>query len=169
MRSDPKWSLFISNRSRPLRHAMSICTLCKSQICERSPEPWTAQDGQVVHVTHSVAASVVAETSLGELEICESCYLQGLPSHLAPQDLAEIHYQFGLEYGFRNQFIQSVEAITRARGLVETADILASLAHSENELGHRALAIEYYRRALEIDPSHFMSRENLRLLRPNAL
>jgi tetratricopeptide (TPR) repeat protein len=147
---------------------MSICTLCKAQIPDSSPEAWTTPDGQVVHVARSSVPSAVIETSVGEFEICEPCYQRSLPPFFTPQDLAAIHYQFGLEYRDRGQFVRSVESLTRAHRLSETADIVAALAHVESELGHRELAITHYRRALEIDPSHFMAQQNLQKLYDTA-
>jgi len=143
---------------------MSICTLCKAKIPDACPEEWVATDGQAVHVARSSIPCAVIETSVGEFEICEPCYQRSLPPFFTPQDLAEIHYQFGLEYRDRGQFARSVESLTHARRLSETADIVAALAHAESDLGHRELAIAHYRRALEIDPSHFMSRQNLQRL-----
>jgi Tfp pilus assembly protein PilF len=81
---------------------------------------------------------------------------------------AEIHYQFGLEYSQRGQFARGAESLTQARRISETADIVAALAHAENELGHMDIAIAHYRRALEIDPSHFMSQQNLQRLHDSA-
>lgn len=106
----------------------------------------------------------MAETSLGEFEICEDCYRRGLPSFFTPEDLAEIHYQFGLEYYHSKRYACCAESLAQARNLKETADIVATLASLEEALGHRDLAIAHYRRALEIDPRHFMSQHNLRLM-----
>lgn len=136
---------------------MSTCALCKEEILESEPEAWTTPDDEVVHISLSMFPSAIADTSIGELEICESCYLKGLPSYLTPEDLAEIHYQFGLEYAFRNDRQQSFESLKQALNFSETADILAALASSESELGHTELAVKHYKRALEIEPGHFMS------------
>jgi tetratricopeptide (TPR) repeat protein len=150
------------------QHAMSICTLCKTQIPETEGESWTTPKGEVIKVARNTLAAAVAETSLGEFEICESCYLRGLPAFFTPQDAAEIHYQFGLEYRDHGQLEQSVESLTQARRISETADIVAALAHTEDKRGHRELAITLYQRALEIDPTHFMSQQNLQRLNENA-
>jgi len=128
-----------------------------------TPEKWTTSpDGEVVEVTRSAIPSIVAHTSIGELEICETCYWHGLPSYLTSQDLAEIHYQFGLEYRDRQLFERSVECLTEGRRLSETADVVAALALSQSALGRDAIAAALYRRALELDPSHFIARENLK-------
>ena len=146
---------------------MSICTLCKANLPEGSAEPWTLPTGEVIQVVRSAMPSVVADTSIGEFEVCDCCYRRGLPKFFTPQDVTEIHYQFGLDYQDRRQFAESVELLTQARHITETADIVAALAYSESELGHREVAITHYRRALEIDPSHFLSRENLKNIDDN--
>ncbi len=143
---------------------MDTCTLCKAPIPGTSPETWTTLDGQAVEVARSISPSIVAHTSVGEFAICEACYLHRLPSYFTPQDLAEIHYQFGLEYRDRQQFDRCVESLTEARGISETADIVAALAAAQDDLGCGELAVDLYRRALELDPSHFMARENLKCL-----
>jgi tetratricopeptide (TPR) repeat protein len=147
---------------------MGICTLCKTQIPDSSPEAWTAPDGQTVRVARTAVPTAVIETSVGEFEICEACFVGGLPPFFTREDLANVHYQFGLEYRDRRQHTRSVESLTEARRLSETADIVAALAQAESHLGHRELAITHYRRALEIDPSHFMSRQNLQRLYDSA-
>lgn len=143
---------------------MDICALCKKQIESTSFEVWTTQEGEAVSVPLSDVTSVIAKTSIGNLEICESCYVGSLPTFFTPEDLAEIHHQFGLEYNHRQQFSQSRRCLAQARQISESADILASLAFAEDKLGHKDLAATHYRRALEIDPSHFMARENLKKL-----
>jgi tetratricopeptide (TPR) repeat protein len=143
---------------------MSICTLCQEPIPDLPPEAWTTQGGQVVYVARSEEPSAIVDTSLGEFEICLSCYRHPLPSFFTPEDLAAIHYQFGLEYSDRRDFERSTESLVQARILLETADIVAHMAYAECELGHKEAAAKLYRRALEIDPSHVMSQQNLRRL-----
>ena len=147
---------------------MTTCTLCKTQIPETAPEQWATPKGEVIEVARSAVPFAVVDTSVGEFEICEPCYQRGLPVFFSPQDVAEIHYQFGLEYRDRRQFDRSVESLTQARRISETADIVAALAHAEDERGRREVAITHYRRALEIDPSHFMSQQNLERIHEGA-
>lgn len=139
----------------------SNCTLCKTQLRDATTETWTTPNGEALQVAQSATLSAVAETSVGEFEICEACYRRGLPERFTPQDMAEIHYQFGLGYSHSGQFGRSAESLKQARHISETADIVAALARAEDALGHRDMAIVHYRRALEIDPSHFMSLQNL--------
>src|SRR5688572_10385877 len=94
---------------------MSICTLCKTQIPETAPEPWTTPTGEVIEVDRSAVPSAVVDTSIGEFEICEACYHRDLPPFFTPQDVAAIHYQFGLEYRDHGQLDRSVESLTHAR------------------------------------------------------
>lgn len=143
---------------------MNLCTLCKTPIPDAFSERWSTTDGKAVEVLRSAIPSAVVESSVGEFEICEPCYQRQLPSFFTPGDVAEIHYQFGLEYFERGLFARSIESLTLAGQISETADILAALARAEDALGHQERAVALYCRALEIDPSHFMSRENLKLL-----
>jgi tetratricopeptide (TPR) repeat protein len=140
---------------------MSNCTLCKSRLLDTGTKTWKLPDGQTVQLEHSSVAIAVATTTLGEFEICESCYRRGLPAFFTAQDLAEIHYQFGLEYRDLKQFSKSMEALSKARGLGETANIVAEIANAERALGNRDKAIDLYRRALELEPDHVMARQNL--------
>lgn len=143
---------------------MSFCALCKTRSPEAEPESWTAPTGEVMQIAHTVEPCAVADTSVGELEICAACYHRGLPAFFSPEDLAEIHYEFGLEYLRRKQFGRSKESLLQARQILESADIIAALAYVEDALGHAEPAVAYYRHALELDPSHFMSQENLKNL-----
>jgi tetratricopeptide (TPR) repeat protein len=143
---------------------MSICTLCKAILPAGSTETWKTEDGEAIEVARGLLVSAIIDTSLGEFEICEPCYSRKLPSFFTPQDIAEIHYQFGLEYRDRAKFTQSIESLRRALCILETADILAALAFAEDKAGHQQLAIGYYRRALQIEPLHFMAQQNLRLI-----
>lgn len=141
------------------------CTFCQG----RSPQSiLESSDSQQFEITPSASPVACAETSRGEVWICEACYQHALPIHLCQPDLAEIHHQFGLEYLARNRFRCGVASLTQARQLAESADIVASLAYAESALGHREAAVALYHHALKLNPSHHMSRENLRFLSLNA-
>ena len=140
---------------------MSICTLCKNPIPEAKPETWTSPTGEELQVARSAAPTAIAETSLGEFEICEDCYHCGLPSFFTPLDVAEIHYQFGLEYTHYGQFTRSIQALTQASHTTETADVVAALGYAEDQLGHRDTAVAHYQRALKLDTAHLMSLNTL--------
>lgn len=83
-------------------------------------------------------------------------------------DLAEIHYQFGLDYNHRGNHACARESLEKARQSCETANILAALAYAEDYLGHKDSATAHYKRALELDPEHFISRQNLTKLLSEA-
>lgn len=125
---------------------------------------WTGPDGLEFAVPRSALPCILVETSLGEFDICEACYLGGLPEFFLPEDVAEVHYQFGLDYTQRQQYVLGVEALRRARQILESADILASLGYAEDLSGNREVARGQYRRALEIEPGHFIAGMNLRQL-----
>jgi tetratricopeptide (TPR) repeat protein len=98
---------------------------------------------------------------LGDFEICEPCYRQGLPVFFSQADLAEIHFRFGLEYCELGRWSDSVEALSRALQIAESADTLVALGLAEEKQGNRETAVSHYHRALEIDPAHPGARESL--------
>ncbi|MBX3742392.1 MAG: tetratricopeptide repeat protein [Akkermansiaceae bacterium] len=139
------------------------CGLCKSIIGEATPEVWIAPDDDQLLVNRSEKASALAETSVGEIMICEECYVRGLPTYFTPDDLMEIHHQFALDHMHRGEFLLAGESLRKALGQRETADIVSALALTESHLGGPEAAIPLCRRALEIDPGHFNSVRNLQL------
>ncbi|SRR5258705_11998608 len=142
---------------------MSDCTLCKKQPGEGKTGASRLSDGQAADKLWAVA-----ETSLGQFKICEACYEQGLPVFFTQSDLAEIHYQFGLGYLERDQSVESIDALSQALRISESADILAALGDAESKRGDHASAIAHYQRALEIDPSNATAKENLKSLQSQA-
>ena len=141
---------------------MDSCSICKADIPESSLETWENDDGLAVHVGLTQYPSAIAETSIGEVEICEACYLLGLPKFFTSDDQAEIHFQFGVEYSHRENYDSSVRSLTEALSLSETADIYAHLGYSLGYLGDNEAAVAHYEKAPQIDPTHFMSTENLK-------
>lgn len=144
---------------------MECCSLCKIPIPENEPDSWFTDDGECLNVRKSAIPTALAETSLGEIYICETCYQKGLPVFFTSDDLAQIHYQFGLEYHVSGNNQRSIESLSMACQIAESAEILAALALAESEIGHIEAARALYLRALEIDPQHFMSIENLKILK----
>jgi hypothetical protein len=43
-------------------------------------EDWTTPNGEVLEIGWSATPFIIAETSVGELELCEACYTGGLPA-----------------------------------------------------------------------------------------
>jgi tetratricopeptide (TPR) repeat protein len=146
---------------------MSDCALCKKHSSEGPAEPSRSEDGQTAGGLGGKLWAV-AETSLGQFEICEACYEQGLPVFFTQSDLAEIHYQFGLEYLERDQSAESIDALSQALRINESADTLAALGNAESRRGDQASAIAHYQRALELDPSNPTAKENLKGLQSQA-
>jgi len=145
------------------RKVTNVCSVCGLAV-PTSPESWTLPTGEAVEIDSCQIASAIVNTSVGELEVCEACYLSGLPPRFTSDDLAEIHYQFGLDYNARGNHSRARESLERALQGRETADILAALALAADYTGDSAIAINHYKRALELDPRHFISRENLKQL-----
>lgn len=144
---------------------MESCSLCKKPIPEADSDAWLTEDGAHIDATKSAMPTALAETTLGEVVICEDCYRGRLPTYFTKEDLAQIHYQFGLEYHMLHDYEHSKKSLTRSLELVESADVLAALASTESASGHIEAARTLYLRALKIQPAHFMSTENLKNLR----
>jgi tetratricopeptide (TPR) repeat protein len=143
---------------------MDKCSLCHRDIPEGPSEEWTAPEGVRIHIATTVHPCAVARTSVGELTVCENC-LDALPAYLLPGDLYEIHYQFGLDCRDMKTHERSANALRKALSFRKTADALAALAYAEGQLGHSNKAIRLYEEALRIEPDHFMSKENLKVMR----
>ena len=143
---------------------MDHCSICNSSLPEGEPEVWRTTEGDEIKISKHTFPSVVAETSLGEFTICEACYLKCLPTYFTPSDIASIHYEFGIEYGNAGDHERQIESLRKAQNIEETADILAMLAVAENACGRREKARLLYRKALLLEPEHFMARENLKNL-----
>ncbi len=139
---------------------MDRCSLCKTDLPEGASDVWTNQKGESISISRSEGPCAVADTSVGELTICELCY-GSLPSYLLAGDLYEILYQFGLELENREEHERSVRSRTEALSIERTADALAALAYARDRLGQRDDAIGLYHSALELDPEHSMSLNNL--------
>jgi tetratricopeptide (TPR) repeat protein len=143
---------------------MDKCSLCGNDIPDGPDQHWTGPEGEKLSTGTTAQPSAVAETSVGELTICERC-LAALPSYLLPEDVYEIYYQFGLDYRDREMHERSADVLCKALSFQKTADVLAALAYEQDQLGHRDEAIRLYEEALQIEPEHFMSKENLKLIR----
>jgi tetratricopeptide (TPR) repeat protein len=73
-----------------------------------------------------------------------------------------------MEYRVLHRFADAIRACERALVFGDSADTLAELAGAHSMLGHRSEAEAFYRRALAIDPGHFIATNNLkRLLEAN--
>ncbi len=143
---------------------MDTCTLCKQSI-RTVPETWTLPSGEVIHVNRNPVPVACVSTSAGDIDICESCYLRGLPATFSTQVVASAHYEFGLAYRDLGRQMCSIESLKKALRLSETAAILAAIAYAEHQLGNRDSAIKHYEQALSLDPEYFISRENLKTMR----
>jgi hypothetical protein len=74
--------------------------------------------------------------------ICESCY-KTLPENLDPDDVFEIHYQFGLKYLHENDPAKSIAAFRKAHAIRVTPDLIGNmaLAYARNGSLHTGIAL----------------------------
>jgi tetratricopeptide (TPR) repeat protein len=147
---------------------METCTLCQRTIPDGEPSVWRHDSGVSVSVATSAEPIVFIDTPSGELWVCERCYLAALPSSLSPAQLQSLHAQFAIEYRDHHRFANAVRAGERALEFGQSADVLAELAYVHSELGLPTDASALYRRALAIEPNHFMATENLKSFHANG-
>jgi tetratricopeptide (TPR) repeat protein len=107
---------------------------------------------------------VFVEAPSGELWVCECCYLNAHSLSLSGDQLLALHSQFAMEYRDHQRFLDAIRAGEKALELGASADVLAELAYVHSELGHLFEAAGLYRRALALDPEHFIATENLNQL-----
>ena len=140
---------------------MNKCSLCKKSFGEENNSTWVNQNGDELKISETVEPTISADTSIGELSICEPCY-HSLPSYFTQRDLYEIHYQFGLVFNEREQYELGVQALKRAISINTTANSLAALGYAQHYLGLTTEAISTYKKALEIEPENEIAKSNLK-------
>lgn len=143
------------------------CALCGREDVtdDNSITRWTTEDGYSVDISASLYVFALAETSLGRIYICEHCYSDYHFREFTKQDMAEIHYQFGLEYGMIDDYKKSLYSLLKSMEIKnDCPKILASVGYCYNKLGDKEKSREYYFKALSIDPNNFMANENLKQL-----
>jgi tetratricopeptide (TPR) repeat protein len=146
------------------KKAGDTCWLCGVTHPHSGTESWENETASIEVPTSSVGFAILGYKGPNERELCENCYLKGdLEFKLNPRDLYDAHYQFGLHYSeFGRDLQKAREAFAKCRMAKETASSLAALANVESALGRKKVAEELYRKALAIEPEHFIARENLR-------
>jgi tetratricopeptide (TPR) repeat protein len=138
------------------------CSECGKLLVATSSDKWRASSGELIAVPKFDIAYIFAQTSKGEICMCEECYTAKNFGSFNSADLSEIYYQFGLEYQELGRFSESVDALHKGLQLMRSADMLAAIAYSYGETGDCKLASEFYRQALSVDPTHFSAQENLK-------
>lgn len=143
---------------------MQTCSLCQRTIPDGEPSVWRNDSGESVSVETSAEPLVVIDTPSGELWVCEPCYLSALPSSSSADQRQLLHAEFAIEYRNCHRFLDAIRAGERALEFGTSAEILAGLAYVHSEVGQLSEAAALYRRALAIEPNHFMAKVNLKLL-----
>jgi tetratricopeptide (TPR) repeat protein len=144
----------------------------KCALCGREDLPdnenvtrWTTEEGYFVDIPASVHVFALAGTSLGRLFICEHCYSNYHFHEFTKKDMAEVHYQFGLEYCNIDDYDKSLCSLLKSLDIdYNNPDVLSSVGYCYKNLGNKEKSKEFYRKALLIDPDHFMASENIKRL-----
>ena len=143
---------------------MDKCDLCKCELPEEHDSTWQGPKGETIDIERTIDASILSETSLGEISICEKCYKKELLEYFTSDDLYEIHYEFGVDYHNRKNYTESIKAQLKALDIKRHPDALAALANSLDCIGETEKAMSYYKEALSINPNHSIAKNNLKAM-----
>jgi tetratricopeptide (TPR) repeat protein len=141
------------------------CALCGVFYPYSKLESWNRNGGKISILKTNVVLAVLFYKTPRELEVCEICYENGkLEAALNREDLHEAHDSFGDAFSYHEQYEKAKIAFQKAIEIKESADCLAGLGYVEHLLGNTIEAVKSYNRALQLDSSHFIARENLKNL-----
>ncbi len=76
--------------------------------------------------------------------------------HLAPSDLTA----YGWQLARAGEYLGAIDAF-KAAGAANDPEVLNGLGYSHRKLGHLVTGIDYYQKALEIDPDYVLARSYL--------
>ena len=116
------------------------CTFCGKAISSTGMEQWHDEHGNSFAVEKADTKSALADTSLGEVWMCDSCYKTQEFADLSIRDICEIHYQFGLVFLEAFEDLQALEALSSALNYGTSPDLFLALATAHRRLGHHAEA-----------------------------
>ena len=138
------------------------CDFCGRILEEIGTETWRMDDGEEVFVPTSTEQYIIANTSRGELAVCSDCYKKksGFAA-LTSGDMAEIHYEFGLEFLGKEMIEEAKRSLDQALEFSDEARIFAALGSCFEKSSRIDQAKVYWKRALTLDPNCAEARLNL--------
>jgi tetratricopeptide (TPR) repeat protein len=141
------------------------CSVCGREFPSDKTEVWATEGDELLTVELSSEAYAVAETSLGELQICESCYsLRRKFDLLTPADQRDLHIEFAIEYISRELWEKAIASCRHALDFGPDSRIFFNLGLAHTGLGLTDDAIKSYERAIELDPEDVYAKANLKQL-----
>jgi len=143
------------NRKQADDESNDVCAACGKSQEPTGSERWTGAAGEVVMLPTFDEVWAVGETVSGDdLTLCEGCYKRGEYGTANPEDIAALHFSFGLEYLQEEDYEASADALHKALALKRTGDTLYHLAVVYGHLGNPSLEAELYRQVLAVNPQH---------------
>jgi len=140
---------------------LPICAICGEAIKEELAGQeviYTGPDDIQVSLPCDMAISALLRKDGKDIWICEQCYPDGVSKHFSGDDLAEIHYGFGLDYQDKKRLDLAKVCFLRAIAVRRKANYFAALGTVAQR---REIQIQYYREALALDPECLIARLNL--------
>ena len=121
-----------------LSDSEEICTFCRKTISSTGTEEWTDAYGTSFMIDKPDIKYALADTSLGEICICDECYKSQEFTGFLPADICEIHYQFGLGFLQASEDEQALKALNSALNYGSSTDLFLALTRAHSRLGHHA-------------------------------
>jgi hypothetical protein len=150
------------------------CCVCGTALARELQVVAVDDDGELSFGWVTTAAFAIARTSRGEVTVCGECYPARAGQFFAPEDMAEVHHEFGL--GFYSDSHRDADAaqdpalLAKARqcqlnalALRRKADYLAALAVLA---GSGEESDRLNREALALDPDCLVAKLNLYKIEP---
>lgn len=143
----------------------SYCSFCREPILLGPAQTWSTQEGVKLDVRTTSDVYILVESSLGELDLCEKCYIRETNFCLmTPADQRAIHMEFAIEYINRKRWNDALVACAKSLALGDDTNVHFLLGLVRTGLSQEPLAMEQYKRALELDPTNGPALGNLRIL-----
>lgn len=111
------------------------CTHCGKIFNNERTEQWETSAGETIDVEFSNDPYICLDLLGAEMIFCEECYKMVDLGIRYTLDMAEVHFQFGLEYRDMGRFPESLDSLRKALDIKRTADILAEIASVYGKMG----------------------------------
>jgi len=142
-----------------------ICDLCRREIQENQQEVWTTDVGEKFVIPCSDELWIEATTINGDIVICLDCYRNKSLESFSAVELAEIHYEFGLEFFGKGKIQTAKNCFETALAYKVEPRSLAALGNCFEKLDDLGEAKHFWSRALAVDPVCLEARLNLERFR----
>jgi hypothetical protein len=141
---------------------MNYCSLCHQKLFSKATETWRLDDISISLPVDDVISILIAKEG-EDIRICELCFEQEQFRDFSGEEIAEIGYQFSLEFQNRGMYQKALEACVKTFKRFKASDLINSAAGIIAIQNVRDATI-LYRAVLLIDPENALAKANLTIL-----